>query len=1812
MIKRLCLFVFALVTAAGFGLHHGPAQAGAVPLPADPTTAEGWSGLPDLDRNSGRFLSVSGGLNFTLEADATATTRNMIRLCFDPAQLSQVRIASYDPGTRGRWDQRVDGTYVLTQPDTAFVLYPDPNNTVAPALVAGNPAPVAPILTLRALEASLANEDQTWCSLYDKPINDAGHAAAKNAVDGKYYFLMSTVLEAAPGEPLSGYEANAYKMAFNGTYAFPANAVIGVTCGVVDGLELIGPGGATLLVSNDPFPDILPLGQSDDIVNSYDGTVEFEFEGSSFCQDLQIQEADSDWNRALAQGEAFDPNPTGVPPDSGIRYLNPQPPQGLRDATSFAITGQMLNVPMGPGKVIGNRQISAIGYQVLRPNGTTSTTDEYSTARDAAGVLVPWGKASITNTYMAGWTLLPQPDPFAYMTIPQSELQANPGRWKLRAVGLDARNAIFFRWNQDFGTTPRTVKVSGLLWCDEDGDNEPDQAEPGLAGIEVELVPAGQQTGTKVTTDAAGRFSVALMPGTYTLKVLSDVCFPAKFQQPFTVAVQGCGEDVEVFLPYECVGMAEGKVFCNDPSTPGTLDPIDPPFDMPSVVVLERLGAGNVVLQTLEVPVAANIGSWQAPDLMPGSWRAYIKADPMIDVLTKTTAQPVAFTIDRTICKATVNFGYVCEFDLCGRLFCDKDGDCVLDPQGDEPLGGVTVVATLQGSLPPVIKQAITDVTGEFCFKVPNGNWIITIDPNQPALAGTTLKSAPPNPVHVMGSSIRNLLYCYECYGSICGTVYLNKPDCDGDYDIATDVPLGGIEVNLWLAPAGPPALPLRQVSTDALGNYCFLDLEPGTYLVQVAGGQPELLNIFPTQPTQRAPVLLRGQTVQDQDFGYCEKARILGKVFREKGTQDCDGVYQGDDTPIAGVTVSLVGTNPVRPPQLDITDANGDYDFPNLEPGEYAVSVDGGQPQLVVLAPGSALLVPVTLLAGDETRVDFPFCPGTICGTVYKNAPRDCDENYDLGADTPLPGITVVLWKAPAGPPALPLRSTVTGLDGGYCFKDLDAGTYRVQVGSGQPQLVSLTATQPVVRNPILVAGGTVLQQDFGYCELGLIRGRVFRENGTQDCDGVYQGDDTPIAGVLVSIVGTNPVRPPAVILTDADGLYAFTGLQAGEYAIEVNGNQPQLVVLAPGSAAIVPATVLGGDEVVIDFPFCPGQICGTVYKNDPQDCDEDYDLGFDLPLPGITVVLWLAPAGPPALPLRSTVTGLDGGYCFKDLDAGTYRVQVGGGQPQLVNLTPTQPVVRNPVVLPGGKVLQQDFGYCEPLGRIYGYVFENPTCTCDGTFDAGDTPKAGVPVDLTRFVGDQAFLLQTVTDANGFYEFTSLPAGDYTVQVDGTSPVLVDLTPSTPVSVGPFFLPAGGEERVDFGYCSQRLCGFVFREPPCECDGTFNEGDLPAVGVLVQLIALDGPQAGVMREQLTGPDGGYCFERLPEGRYEVSIPAGQAPLAGLEPTTDTVLTVEVGPGRCRLDANFGWCPPGEQKLCAKVFCEPKGECDGVFDEGRDTWMPWIEVFVAANPSDTYLRSGFTDENGRICFEGLPKGDYVIYVGANQGRLQTYKPSTPDCVPVTVEDCVEKEFCFGYCQDCKPTPCCEGDLREVLVGTSFWVGDCTTKFDIKARLLRGCEDSCQEVDRACRTWCGRFRGCEVGANEVLEIVDVRVSCGVAWVVMRIRAQGCLFEDGVFGRDGYSLRVTLNGVTYKGCAKLRCESFRPGQYFDLCCNDLEVPSCDCPWRWDGCSTWDSPWLCNPKKVCARYIVLDTLSRETWECRALSNPLIATR
>ncbi|MEX2093076.1 MAG: SdrD B-like domain-containing protein, partial [Pirellulales bacterium] len=191
----------------------------------------------------------------------------------------------------------------------------------------------------------------------------------------------------------------------------------------------------------------------------------------------------------------------------------------------------------------------------------------------------------------------------------------------------------------------------------------------------------------------------------------------------------------------------------------------------------------------------------------------------------------------------------------------------------------------------------------------------------------------------------------------------------------------------------------------------------------------------------------------------------------------DCDP--DDGEPPIAGVEIDLLDAegNFIR---STFTDANGEYEFTNLRPGEFAVREhqptgyfdldahvgDGGGTRL------STNLLGDIDVGSDEHLTNYDFCegpPAEISGYVYiDGAPIGTNDvltpqqiyalrnGYRTSDDTPLAGILLELRDGNDGTPITgdhalpgtyadgPIRTT-TDANGFYHFVGLKAGTYAV-----------------------------------------------------------------------------------------------------------------------------------------------------------------------------------------------------------------------------------------------------------------------------------------------------------------------------------------------------------------------------------------------------------------------------------------------------------------------------------------------------------------------------------------------------------------------------------------------------------------------------------------------------------------------------------------------------------------------------------------------------------------------------------------------
>jgi uncharacterized repeat protein (TIGR01451 family) len=164
---------------------------------------------------------------------------------------------------------------------------------------------------------------------------------------------------------------------------------------------------------------------------------------------------------------------------------------------------------------------------------------------------------------------------------------------------------------------------------------------------------------------------------------------------------------------------------------------------------------------------------------------------------------------------------------------------------------------------------------------------------------------------------------------------------------------------------------------------------------------------------------------------------------------------------------------------------------------------------------------------------------------------------------------------------------------------------------------------------------------------------------------------------------------------------------------------------------------------------------------------------------------------------------------------------------------------------------------------GRIYGTVFNDVNAS--GTQDPGELGIAGVTVTLYDNLG--AVSGTRITAADGSYNFSTLPAGDYEVvetdlpgyisTTNNAVPAAVTAGSNLPVNYGDRLIP-GGNPSIITGTVYNDLNGSATRDP----------GEPGIGGVTIDLLNDSGI---VIATATTALDGSYSFPSLAAGIYTV-----------------------------------------------------------------------------------------------------------------------------------------------------------------------------------------------------------------------------------------------------------------------------------------------------------------------------------------------------
>ncbi len=805
----------------------------------------------------------------------------------------------------------------------------------------------------------------------------------------------------------------------------------------------------------------------------------------------------------------------------------------------------------------------------------------------------------------------------------------------------------------------------------------------------------------------------------------------------------------------------------------------------------------------------------------------------------------------------TADFGYTRPSAIGDLVWYDADKDGIQDV-GEPGIPNVTLnlyrdkdgSGTINAG-DPLIGTKVTDADGGYLFPgLVAGDYIVDVTDTNNKLAGLTqivANQAKPDPTAkiVLGAGVK-----YE----------------DADFGYVKN-PTGGKAIigdTVWYDDNGDgvqqpnePGIPNIQVCATPVGGgaaVCATTNDNGVYLVEV---NPGTYNVAPTNPpggyTATTPVphgpvtVDAGEQYLDADFGYNDNGSLLGKagnlVFVEDKASR-DGIYNGSDKPLGGVSISLIrDTNgnkvwdagePIiaTTTSAAATDAiygsNGNYLFTGLVAGNYLVHVSDTNAVLLdynrtILGPsqgsdnnnqkdpyGFSMTVGSQNLTADfgYYRTDRPNV-GVIGNQVWIE--KDGNGLYDVNSgDVGQPGVTVQLLNN-----GVLVRTTTTGPSGDYSFVGLPAGNYTTRVTDSLNVLAGYRITQlgPIQGSDnnnqlqpytvILPKNGVNLTADFGYILPAAIGDFVYYDT---DKDGIQDVGEPGIPNVALDLyrdtnnngvlnIGTD--EKIASTVTDRDGGYLFPNLIPGKYIVDVtaasnpNGNLGILVHSLGNQSATdpTPAITLVG---------------GTVYK--------DADFGYYEPTgPGKALIgdtVWYDANGDgvqqpeePGIPdITVRATDPDGvTYDGVTDETGTYHIQVPQGTYTVQPVNPpagltvtTDPTWGPYVMLAGTQRLDADFGYTGSgvFGTIGNLVFWDKDR--DGIYNNSDVALGGVSVALIRDSnGNKAWdtgepIIATATTktaldgSTGNYLFTGLVAGNYLVHVSDTNAVLFDFEKS------------------------------------------------------------------------------------------------------------------------------------------------------------------------------------------------------------------------------------------------------------------------------------------------------------------------------------------------------------------------------------------------------------------------------------------------
>ena len=283
--------------------------------------------------------------------------------------------------------------------------------------------------------------------------------------------------------------------------------------------------------------------------------------------------------------------------------------------------------------------------------------------------------------------------------------------------------------------------INGTIYRDGDRDGRKGDTEGRYSGVTVQLLDKDGKVIATTTTDKDGKYSFEHLPdGTYSVTVVKDGALADTDQtgdpdnkldnasEPITLDEDNPTKG-DVDFGYVPNNTITGTVYRDD-NRDKTINGDEPGLERVSVQLLDE--DGNV-LQTLDTAADGTYAFQHLPD---GTYTVKVVRSSAIKDYDQTE-DPDA-TVDDTSAVYTmgpgnslqenVNFGYVPDYSIAGRVYrdADKSGSYT---DGEETFGGVTVdLLDKDGN---VVGTTTTDADGTYSFtKLPAGTYRVKVHPD--------------------------------------------------------------------------------------------------------------------------------------------------------------------------------------------------------------------------------------------------------------------------------------------------------------------------------------------------------------------------------------------------------------------------------------------------------------------------------------------------------------------------------------------------------------------------------------------------------------------------------------------------------------------------------------------------------------------------------------------------------------------------------------------------------------------------------------------------------------------------------------------------------------------------------------------------------------------------------------------------------------------------------------------------------------------------------------------------------------------------